>query len=69
MDPPPIQPPEYIQIPLPASNLLLEGEYSVDINCNSLAKEATPDPSIPNPSSIQNPDSPDSSKNFTGNSI
>src|SRR6266436_171540 len=41
----------------------LEGEYSVDINCNSLAKEAAPDPSIPNPSSIQNPDSPDSSEN------
>ncbi len=64
MDPPPIQPPEYIQIPLPASNLLLEGEYSVDINHDSLVKEATPDPSTPNPSSIQNPDSPDSSKNL-----
>src|SRR5258708_10131327 len=64
MDPPSIQPPEYVQIPLPnASNLPLEGEYSVDINRNSLAKEAAPNPSIPNPSSIQNPDSPDSSKN------
>src|SRR5258708_15775785 len=64
MDPPSIQPPEYVQIPLPnASNLPLEGEYSVDINRDSLAKEAAPNPSIPNPSSIQNPDSPDSSEN------
>ncbi len=54
MDPPPIQPPEYVQIPLPnASSLPLEGEYSVDINRDSPAKEAASDPSIPNPSSIQ----------------
>src|SRR5260221_1456746 len=44
MDPQPIQPPEYVQIPLPnASRLPLVGEYVVYITLNSPAEEDTPD--------------------------